>query len=87
MSITEALSRLFLPLAAAIVFVLGHAAYLVRRSIRIDAWPIRSEEDLAGQAAARKALAESRRILVRATANGMLLVVLLLSSLYILETL
>ena len=53
MPIYELVDRLFIPLALAIVLLLGTAAYLVRRSQKIDAWPLRSDEDVRGQAAAR----------------------------------
>lgn len=87
MSIHEAIDRLFYPLASAIVLLLGTAAYLVRRSSKIDAWPLRSDADIAGQAAARAANAEAGRILGRAAVRAVLLVTLLFSGIALLNQL
>jgi hypothetical protein len=77
MPMYELIDRLFVPLALAIVLLLGTAAYLVKRSQKIDAWPLRSDDDVRGQAAARAAVAEARRILGRAAWRAVLLVSLL----------
>lgn len=87
MPIHELIDRLFIPLASAIVLILGAAAYLVRRSLKIDAWPLKSEEDVRGQAAARAAVAEARRILGRATWRAVLLVTLLFAGVALLNEL
>lgn len=87
MPIHELIDRLFVPLATAIVLILGAAAYLVRRSVKIDAWPLRSDEDVRGQAAARAAVAEARRILGRATWRAVLLVSLLIAGVVLLNEL
>ena len=87
MPIHELIDRLFIPLASAIVLILGTAAYLVRRSSKIDAWPLRSDEDVRGQAAARAAVAEARRILGRATWRAVLLVSLLFAGVALLNEL
>ena len=87
MPIHELIDQLFIPLASAIVLILATAAYLVRRSLKIDAWPLRSEEDVRGQAAARAAVAEARRILGRATWRAVLLVSLLFAGVALLNEL
>jgi hypothetical protein len=87
MPIHELIDRLFIPLASAIVLILGTAAYLVRRSMKIDRWPIRSEADLRGQAAARAALAEAKKILARAAFRAVLLVSLLFAGVALLNEL
>jgi len=87
MPIHELVDRLFLPLALAIVLLLGTAAYLIRRSLKIDTWPLRSEEDVRGQAAARAAIAEARRILGRAAWRALLLVSLLFAGVALLNDL
>lgn len=87
MPISELIDRLFVPLATAIVLILGTSAYLVRRSVKIDAWPIRTDEDIRGQAAARAALAQARRILGRAAWRALLLVSLLFAGVAMLNEL
>lgn len=87
MPISELIDRLFVPLAIATVLILGTSAYLVRRSVKIDAWPIRTDDDIRGQAAARAALAEARRILGRAAWRALLLVSLLFSGVALLNDL
>ena len=87
MPIHELIDRLFIPLASAIVLILGTAAYLVRRSMKIDNWPIRSEDDLRGQAAARAALAEAKKILARTAFRALLLVSLLFAGVALLNEL
>ena len=87
MPIHELIDRLFLPLSIAIVLILGTAAYLVRRSVKIDAWPLRTDDDIRGQAAARAALAEARRILGRAAWRALLLVSLLFAGVALLNDL
>jgi len=87
MPIHELIDRLFIPLASAVVLILGTAAYLVRRSMKIDNWPIRSEDDLHGQAAARAALAEAKKILARAALRAVLLVSLLFAGVALLNEL
>ena len=87
MPINELVDRLFIPLALAIVLLLGTAAYLVRRSLKIDAWPLRSDEDVRGQAAARAAVAEARRILGRAAWRALLMVSLLFAGVTLLNDL
>lgn len=87
MPIYELIDRLFLPLSIAIVLILGTAAYLVRRSVKIDAWPLRTDDDIRGQAAARAALAEARRILRRAAWRALLLVSLLFAGVALLNDL
>jgi len=87
MPIHELIDRLFIPLASAVVLILGTAAYLVRRSMKIDNWPIRSEDDLRGQAAARAALAEAKKILARAALRAVLLVSLLFAGVALLNEL
>ena len=87
MPIHELVDQLFVPLSMAIVLLLGTAAYLVRRSQKIDAWPLRSEEDLRGQAAARAAVAEARRILGRAAWRAVLMVSLLFAGVTLLNDL
>ena len=87
MPINELVDRLFIPLALAIVLFLGLAAHLVRRSQKIDAWPLRSEADVRGQAAARAAMAEARRILGRAAWRALLLVSLLFAGVTLLNDL
>jgi hypothetical protein len=87
MPINELVNRLFVPLALAIVLLLGTAAYLVRRSVKIDDWPIRSDADVRGQAAARAAVAEARRILGRAAWRAVLLVSLLFAGVSLLNDL
>lgn len=87
MPIYQLVDRLFFPLAAAIVLLLGTGAYLVRRSLKVDAWPLRSENDVRGQAAARAAIAEARRILGRAAWRALLLVSLLFAGVTLLNDL
>ena len=87
MPIHELIDKLFIPLASAIVLILAAAAYLVRRSLKIDAWPLRSADDVRGQAAARAAVAEARRILGRATWRAVLLVSLLFAGVALLNEL
>lgn len=87
MPIHEVIDRLFFPLAIVIVLLLATAAYLVRRSARIDAWPLRSDEDVLGQAAARAAVAEASRILGRAALRAALLVSLLFGGIALLNQL
>ena len=87
MPIHELIDRLFFPLALAVVLLLGTAAYLVRRSIKIDAWPLRSEDDVRLQAKARAAVAEARRILGRAAWRALLLVSLLFAGVTLLNDL
>ena len=87
MPIYELVDRLFIPLALAIVLLLGTAAYLIRRSQKIDAWPLRTDEDFRGQAAARAAVAEARRILGRAAWRAVLLVSLLFAGVRLLNDL
>ena len=87
MPIPELIDRLFIPLASAIVLLLGTAAYLVRRSLKIDAWPLRSDDDVRGQAVARAAVAEARRILGRAAWRAVLLVALLFAGVALLNQL
>ena len=87
MPINELIDRLFIPLALAIVLLLGTAAYLVRRSQKIDAWPLRSDADIRGQAAARAALTQARRILGRAAWRALLLVSLLIAGVTLLNDL
>jgi len=87
MPIHELIDRLFLPLAFATVLILGTGAYLVRRSQKIDSWPLRSDADIRGQAAARAALAQARRILGRAAWRALLLVSLLFAGVSLLNDL
>jgi len=87
MPISELIDRLFIPLAASIVLIFGTSAYLVRRSVKIDAWPLRTDNDIRGQAAARAALAEARRILGRAAWRALLLVSLLFAGVALLNDL
>ncbi|HZI40407.1 MAG TPA: hypothetical protein VFD67_01845 [Gemmatimonadaceae bacterium] len=87
MPIYQLVDRLFFPLALAVVLLLGMAAYLVRRSVKIDDWPLRSDDDVRGQAAARAALSQARRILGRATWRAILLVSLLFAGLTLLNDL
>ena len=87
MPIHEVVDRLYFPLALSIVLVLGTAAYLIRRSAKIDAWPVRSDQDLAGRAAARAAVTQARRILGRAVIRALLLVTALLGGLTLLNAL
>jgi len=87
MPINELIDRLFIPLALAIVLLLGTAAYLVRRSMKIDEWPIRGDADVRGKAAARAAIAEARRILCRAAWRALLLVSLLFAGVTLLNDL
>jgi hypothetical protein len=87
MPLYELIDRLFLPLSIAILLILGTAAYLVRRSVKIDAWPLRTDDDIRGQAAARAALAEARRILGRAAWRALLLVSLLFAGVALLNDL
>ena len=87
MPINELIDRLFIPLSLAIVLILATGAYLVRRSQKIDNWPLRSDADVRGQAAARAALSEARRILGRATWRAVLLVSLLFAGVRLLNDL
>lgn len=87
MPINELVDRLFVPLALSVVLLLGTAAYLVRRSVKIDEWPLRSEDDVRGQAAARAALTQARRILGRAAWRALLLVSLLFAGVALLNQL
>ena len=87
MPIYELVDRLFFPLSVAVVLLLGTAAYLVRRSVKIDDWPLRSDADIRGQAAARAALAQARRILGRAAWRAVLLVSLLFAGVTLLNEL
>jgi hypothetical protein len=87
MPIHELVDRLFIPLALAIVLLLGTAAYLIRRSQKIDAWPLRSDDDVRGQAAARAAVAHARRILGRAAWRALLMVSLLFAGVTLLNDL
>jgi hypothetical protein len=87
MPINELVDRLFVPLSLAVVLLLSCAAYLVRRSLKIDAWPLRGEADVRGQAAARAAVAEARRILRRAAWRALLLVSLLFAGVTLLNEL
>ncbi|HKW11360.1 MAG TPA: hypothetical protein VJO33_13340 [Gemmatimonadaceae bacterium] len=87
MPINELVDRLFVPIALAVVLLLGTAAYLVRRSLKIDEWPLRSEDDVRGKAAARAALTQARRILGRAAWRALLLVSLLFAGVALLNQL
>ncbi|HEY2375331.1 MAG TPA: hypothetical protein VGH98_05095 [Gemmatimonadaceae bacterium] len=87
MPISELIDRLFLPLSLAVVLILSTAAYLVRRSIKIDAWPLRNDDDVRGQAAARAALARARRILGITAWRAALLVSLLFAGVALLNDL
>ena len=87
MPINELVDRLFVPLSLAIVLLLGTAAYLVRRSVKIDDWPVHSDADVRGRAAARAADAEARRILGRAAWRAFLLVALLFDGVTLLNDL
>ena len=87
MPINELVDKLFVPLAFAIVLLVGTAAYLVRRSVKIDEWPIRNDADVRGQAAARAAVTEARRILGRAAWRAVLMVSLLFSGVALLNEL
>ena len=87
MPLNELVDKLFVPLSLAVVLILGTAAYLVRRSMKIDAWPLRNEKDVRGQAAARAAVAEARRILGRAAWRAVLLVSLLFAGVTLLNDL
>jgi hypothetical protein len=87
MPIHDLIDQLFVPLAFAIVLILGTSAYLVRRSQKIDNWPLRSEADVRGQAAARAALTQARRILGRAAWRALLLVSLLFAGISLLNDL
>jgi hypothetical protein len=87
MPINELVDKLFVPLALAIALLLGTAAYLVRRSLKVDSWPLRSDDDVRGQAAARAAIAEARRILGRAAWRAVLLVSLLFAGVTLLNDL
>jgi hypothetical protein len=87
MPIHELIDRLFIPLASAIVLLLGAGAYLVRRSLKIDRWPLRSDDDVRGQAAARAAVTEARRILGRAAFRAVLLISLLFAGVVLLNQL
>ena len=87
MPINELVDRLFIPLALAVVLLLGTAAYLVRRSAKIDAWPLRGDADIRGQAAARAALRQARRILGVAAWRAVLLVSLLFAGVTLLNEL
>jgi hypothetical protein len=87
MPIYELIDRLFVPLACAIVLILGTSAYLVRRSQKIDSWPLRSDADVRGQKAARAALSEARRILGRAAWRALILVSLLFAGVSLLNDL
>ena len=87
MPIIELVDKLFFPLALAIVLLLGTAAYLVRRSLKIDAWPLRTDDDVRGQEAARAAVAEARHILGRAAWRALLLVSLLFAGVALLNDL
>jgi hypothetical protein len=83
MSLNELLDRLWIPIALAVILFGAQAAYLIRRSLRLD----RSEERFGPQPAARAGIRESRRILLRAFVRALALVVLLFSSVYLLSTL
>lgn len=83
MLIGELIDRLWIPLAVAIVLVGAQAAYLIRRSIRLD----RSEERFGAQPAARARIRESWRILLRATIRVAGIVALLFASVYLLSIL
>lgn len=83
MSIGELIDRLWIPLVVAIVLVGAQAAYLIRRSIRLD----RSEERFGVQPAARARIHESWRILLRATIRVAGIVALLFASVYLLSIL
>ena len=87
MPLHELIDRLFFPLSLAVVLILGTSAYLVRRSQKIDSWPLRSDADIRGQAAARAALSEARRILGRAAWRAVLLVSLLFAGVRLLNDL
>jgi len=87
MPIHELIDRLFFPLSLAVVLILGTAAYLVRRSVKIDEWPLRTDADVRGQAAARAALVEARRILGRTAWRALLLVSLLFAGVALLNDL
>ena len=83
MTLGELIDRLWIPLVVAIVLVGAQAAYLLRRSIRLD----RSEERFGKQPAARASIRESWRILGRATIRALGLVALLFASVYLLSIL
>ena len=87
MPIHELIDRLYVPLAFAIVLIMGTAAHLVRQSSRIDRWPLRSDDDVRGQALARAAVLEAGRILGRTTLRAALLVTLLFSGVALLNQL
>ena len=83
MSLHDLIDKLWIPLALGILLFGAQAAYLIRRSLKLD----RSEERYGPQPAARDSLRESRRILLRAFVRALALVVLLFSSVYLLSTL
>lgn len=84
-TIHELVDRLFLPMAAAVVLLLGTGAYLVRRSMKIDAWIPRSDEETRARAAAQAAVAAAGRILGLAVFRALLLVSLLFGGVVLLN--
>jgi hypothetical protein len=75
--IPELVDRLFLPIGAAVVLLLGTGAYLLRRSMKIDAWTPRSDEETRARSAAQAAVAAAGRILGLAAFRALLLLSLL----------
>ena len=84
----DLVDRLRVPLSVAIVLLGGLAAYLLLRSKKLDELQDKAgktEQELEFLAAARAALRQSRKILLRTTIQAILLVLLLFAAVYLLN--
>ena len=82
------IDRLWVPLSVAIVLLGGLAAYLLLRSKKLDELqdkPGKTEQEVEFLVAARAALRQSRKILLRTTIQAILLVLLLFAAVYLLN--
>lgn len=90
MTMRELIGRLWVPLGVAIVLLGGLAAYLLLRSKKLDELqdkPGKTAREIELLAAARAALRQSRKILLRTTLQALLLVLLLFAAVYLLNEL
>lgn len=90
MTMGELVDRLWVPLSVAIVLLGGLAAYLLLRSKKLDELqdkPGKTESEIEFLVAAREALRQSRKILLRTTVQALLLVLLLFAAVYLLNEL
>lgn len=90
MTMGELVDRLWVPLSVAIVLLGGLAAYLLLRSKKLDELqdkPGKTAREIEFLVAAREALRQSRKILLRTTVQALLLVLLLFAAVYLLNEL